>query len=118
MPTMTLAFDEMLAQVARRAIPAVNAPLMEPILDPRQGCEEGLLIESPLERVVLAGRDLPTLSPADVSQVRRMMIRARARRGLLCVPVWTAIPNPVMLLATLSRIEIIRLGAVTPGLTG
>jgi hypothetical protein len=82
---------------------------MEPLLDLERGSGDGFLIESSLERVVVVGQDRPILSLADVSYVRRMMIRARARRGLLYVPVWTTIPNPVRLLATLSKIEIIRL---------
>lgn len=110
MSTTTAAFGEVLTQVARRAVCSDDdESRMEPLLDPDRGREDGLLIESSLERVVVLGRDGPILSLADVSYVRRMMIRARARRGLLYVPAWTTIPNPVRLLATLSKIEIIRL---------
>jgi hypothetical protein len=84
---------------------------MEPLRDPSNGQEDGFLIESGCGRMVVTGRDEPVLSLADVSRVRQMMVRARARRGLLYVPVRTVVANPVMLLATLSKIEIVRMAA-------
>jgi hypothetical protein len=39
------------------------------------------------------------------------MTRAQARRALLYIPLSATVPNPVMLLATLSKVEIVRLTA-------
>jgi hypothetical protein len=112
-----VAFGEVLTQVARQAVCRDDdESRMEPLLDLDHGWGDGFLIESSLERVVVVGRDGPILSLADVSHVRRMMIRARARRGLLYVPVWTTIPNPVRLLATLSKIKIIQLAVESQAL--
>ncbi len=111
MPTTLARFEEVLPEIARKAVCGDDEPRMEPLLDPNGGRESGLLVETSLERVVVTGWGEPTLSLADVSHVRRMMIRVHARRGILCVPLWIVIPNPVMLLATLSKIEIVRLAA-------
>jgi hypothetical protein len=37
------------------------------------------------------------------------MIRVQARRGVIHVPAEMMIPNPVLLLATLSKIDIVRM---------
>jgi hypothetical protein len=39
-------------------------------------------------------------------------MRAKARRALLYVPIRTLVPNDVRLLATLSKIEVVRFSAV------
>lgn len=109
MPAQSLAFEDVLPRIPEKNVRHGSDSHVEVISDPSTGQEAGLLVESVFERVVIAKRDRPELSLEDISHVRQMIVRARARRGLLCVPVQATIPNPVMLLATLSRIEIIRL---------
>ena len=109
MLTPSIAFDDILPGIAAGSVGHDGNSRVEPIIDPANGREMGVLVESEFERVVIARRDQPEVSLEDVSGVRQMIVRARARRGLLCVPIEAVIPNPVMLLATLSRIEIVRL---------
>ena len=111
MPAPSLVFEDVLPRITEKTAGHDSESHVEIIHDPSNGQEAGLLVESEFERVVVAKREQPQLSLDDVSRVRQMIVRARARRGLLCVPLDATIPNPVMLLATLSRIEIIRLGA-------
>lgn len=111
MPATSMVLDEVLPYLAGRGVCQDAESRMEPLVDPNDGREAGLLIESPFGRLVVTKRDEPVLSLGDVSHVRQMMIRARARRALLYVPLQTTIANPVMLLATLSKIEIVRLAA-------
>jgi len=111
MPATSMVLDEVLPYLAGRGVFQEADARMEPLVDPRDGSEAGLLIESPFGRLVVTKRDEPVLSLGDVSHVRQMMIRAHARRALLYVPLQTTIANSVMLLATLSKIEIVRLAA-------
>ena len=111
MPATSMVFDEVLPHLADRGVCQDDESRMEPLVDPNDGREAGLLIESPFGRLVVTKWDEPVLSLGEVSHVRQMMIRARARRALLYVPLQTTIANPVMLLATLSKIEIVRLAA-------
>lgn len=111
MGASSLVFDELVSRMARKVLTGTRESRLEPILEGGSGRTEGYLVESSLERVVVVAREHDVLSLADVSAVRRGMIRAQARRALLYVPLTTIIPNPVMLLATLSRIEIVRLTA-------
>ena len=106
----SLAFEDVLPRIAEKGVGRDFDSHVEPLIDPSNGQQAGLLVESVFERVVVVKRDQPEVSLEDVSRMRQMIVRVRARRGLLCVPVDAMIPNPVMLLATLSRIEIVRLG--------
>jgi len=106
----SLAFEEILPRIAEKSLGRDVENHVEPLIDPNDGQQAGLLVESAFERVVVTKREQLELSLDDVRCVRQMLVQARARRGLLCVPVAATIPNSVMLLATLSRIEIVRLG--------
>ena len=109
MLTPSVAYEDVLPKIAASSVGHDVDSHVEPIIDPATGRELGLLVESELERVVIARRDQPEVALEDVSRIRQILVRVRARRGLLCVPIDAVIPNPVMLLATLSRIEIVRL---------
>lgn len=106
-----LVFDELVSQIARKAAVGIGESRTEPVMDQESGELEGVLIESPFERVLIFSQAQPTLSLSDLSRMRRLMVRAQARRALLYVPIATGIPKPVMLMATLSKIEIVRLAA-------
>ena len=82
---------------------------VERLPDREPGGHDGLLVQSALERVAVFTTRADELTLADVSALRRRMRDAQARRGLLCVPTNMRIPSPVMLLATLSKIEVIKL---------
>ncbi|MBI4401568.1 MAG: hypothetical protein HY581_08045 [Nitrospirae bacterium] len=114
MGTSGLVFDELVSQIASKAVAGVDESRTEPVIDRDNGRQDGLLVESSLERVVVFSRKQATLSLSDISHLRRMMARAQARRALLYVPLETTVSNPVMLLATLSKIEIVRLAAAAP----
>lgn len=111
MGTSSLVFDEVVSRMARKVLSGTRDSRLEPILEGSSGRMEGYLVESFLERIVVVAREQDVLSLADISAIRKNMIRAQARRALLYIPITTVIPNPVMLLATLSRIEIVRLTA-------
>jgi hypothetical protein len=108
---VSVVFDEVVSRMAQNVLTGIRDSRLEPILEDSSGRTEGYLVESTLERIVVVAREHDVLSLADISAVRRNMIRAQARRALLYIPITTTIPNPVMLLATLSRIEIVRLAA-------
>ena len=109
-----LVFDELMSRIARTGMGGVDESRTEPIIDRNNGQWNGLLVETSLERVAVFCRELESLALADVSQVRHTMIHAQARRALLYVPGKTTISNPVMLLATLSKIQIVRLAEEDP----
>jgi hypothetical protein len=111
MGASSLVFDELVSRMAQKVLTGARESRLEPILEGGSGRTEGYLVESSLERVVVVAREHDVLSLADISTVRRAMMRAQARRALLYIPLTTIIPNPVMLLATLSRVEIVRLTA-------
>ncbi|WP_447978204.1 hypothetical protein [Candidatus Nitrospira bockiana] len=75
-------------------------------LDAGQGIR-GILLELPLERVALFVWS-KELGLADVTALRKALLRAQARRALLFIPAGLAISSAVLLLATLSRIALIR----------
>ncbi len=104
-----LVFNEWVAQVATKAVTGLNGGRTEPILDQHKGEQAGLLVEAPLERVVVCGREQAALSLSDINEIKRVIARTQARRAILYVPADTSIPNPVALLATLSKIEIVRM---------
>jgi hypothetical protein len=114
MPVPSVILDEVLPHLASHGIHQDDEPRMEPLLDPGSGEEDGILLEAGFGRMVVVRRDEPVLSLRGVSHVRQMMVRARARRALLYVPLQTVVTNPVMLLATLSHIEIVRLAPAGP----
>ena len=109
MPASTLTFEDVLPRIAEKGVARDVDSHLELLVDPSNGQQAGLLVESTFERVVIAKHDQIELSLEHISRIRQMIVRARARRGLLYVPVDARISNPVMLLATLSRIEIVRL---------
>ena len=111
MGASSLVFDDLVAYVASKAVTGTDGAPVQPIVDKDNGKRTGLLVEAPLERVVVCGREQDVLSLADVNYVRRVIARSQARRAILYVPSDTDIPNPVMLLAKLSKIEIVRMAA-------
>lgn len=115
MATTSLVFEELVSQLASRAVAGLEESKVEPVIDRENGQQDGFLVELPLERVILVSREQQALSLSDVSHVRRVMTRAHARRAVLYVPVETTISNPVMLLATLSKIQIVHLTEAGPG---
>ena len=114
MGASSLVLDELMSRMASQALADVDESHLEPIFDRENGRQDGLLVESSLERVVVFAREQEALSLSDVSYVRRAMTRTQARRALLYVAAGTSIANAVMLLATLSKIEIVRLAEPAP----
>ena len=104
----TLVLDELVSQVADRTVGGSEGTRTEPILNPDSGQPEGVLMESLLERVAIFVRAQDSLSLDDVSHVRRSMARAQARRAYIYVLASTNVQKPIMLLATLSKIRIVR----------
>jgi hypothetical protein len=109
MQTPSLTLEEVLPSLGTKDGEAQPQSRVEILIDPSNGSQTGLLVESAFERVVVTKLDHPEVSLEDVSRMRHLLLHTRARRGLLCVPFDAVVPNPVMLLATLSRIEIVRL---------
>lgn len=105
----SLALDELGPHMEEQAPGVLAESRIEPVLDWDDWRGEGRLVESFLERVVVVTLNHDTLALSDISAMRRAMVRAQARRAILYVPLQTAISNPVMLLATLSKIQILRL---------
>lgn len=100
--------DEVVTRVFNRSVEEADQARIEPVVDPDSGQPEGMVLHTLLERVAVFVRAQETLSLADVSAMRRALARARARRGYLYVLSQTVIQKPVMLLATLSKIRIVR----------
>lgn len=100
--------DEVVAKVFSWSVEEAAEARMEPMVNPETGQPEGMVLHALLERVAIFVRAQETLSLADISAMRRALARARARRGYLYVLSHTAIQKPVMLLATLSKIRIVR----------
>jgi hypothetical protein len=108
MAVSEIVFQELVTQLASKSMADLDEPRMEPVINMENGQQEGVLLETSLERVAVFCHPKAELELADVAHVRRIMARVQARRALLYVPVETTIPNPVMLLATLSRIRVVR----------
>ncbi len=104
----TLVLDELVSQVAKRTVEGHHDGRVEPLSNPDTGESDGMLIESLLERVVMFVRAPGSLSLADVSHVRRSMARAQARPAYVYVPNRTNVQKQIMLLATLSKIHIVK----------
>lgn len=109
MSSRGLVLNEYVSKVAYQAVAKAGESTLLPIIDQQNGEPEGILVASSLERIVVCGREQAALSLVDVKAVQRTMVRVRARRAVVYVPAETMIPNPVMLLATLSKIDIVRM---------
>jgi hypothetical protein len=107
-----LVFGEAVSRLAGQGGGSGGESRLEPIIDGLSGRQRGLLLELPCERVAVFSRETPVLRLHDVSEIRKLLMRAKARRALLYVPIRTLVPNDVRLLATLSKIEIVRFSAV------
>jgi hypothetical protein len=110
MGASTFVVEELASRVASKLIGGSDESRITPIFNKDNPQCDGLLVEASLERIVVFGREQP-MCLSDIGQMRRIMARVQARRALLYVPTDLAIPNPIMLLATLSKIQIIRLTA-------
>lgn len=78
----------------------------EPIIE--DGIYHGMLVRSPLERVALFSWTRRDFTLFDLTCLRRALTRFQARRAVLYVPADLLIPSSFMLLATLSKIAIVR----------
>jgi hypothetical protein len=83
----------------------------EPIID--DGIYHGMLVRSPLERVALFSWRRINLTLSDITRLRQALTRFQARRAVLYVSADIQIPSSFMLLATLSKIAIVREESVT-----
>ena len=104
-------FGEAVARLAGQGSGLGSESRLEPIIDSLSGRQRGLLLESPFERVAVFSRETRELRLHDISEVRKLLVRAKARRALLYVPIHTVVHNDVRLLATLSKIEVVRFSA-------
>lgn len=104
-------FGEAIARLAGQGGGVGRESRLEPIIDSLSGRQRGLLLESPCERVAVFSKETPQLRLHDISEARKLLLRAKARRALLYVPIRTIVPNDVRLLATLSKIEVVRFSA-------
>ena len=103
--------EEVVSKVAHQSMPVDRDTRTSLLFNSETGETDGLLLESLLERVAVFVRAQDTLSLADVSSLRRTMAQGQARRADLYVLMSTTIQKPVMLLATLSKIRILRVEA-------
>ena len=78
----------------------------EPIIE--GGAYHGMLVRSALERVALFSWKRMILTLSDISHLRQAVTRFRARRAVLYVSSDLHIPTSIILLATLSKIAIVR----------
>ena len=78
----------------------------EPIIE--DGIYHGMLVQSPLERVALFNWKRINLTLSDITRLRRALTRFKARRAVLYVSADIQIPSSFTLLATLSKIAIVR----------
>lgn len=109
MSSRGLVLNEYVSKVAYQAVARAGESTLLPIIDQQNGEPEGVLVASSLERIVVCGREQAVLSLADIKTVQRTMTRVQARRAVLYVPAEMMIPSPVMLLATLSKIDVVRM---------
>lgn len=100
--------DQVVGKVLTAAVNGEEEARCEPIVNPGDGRPEGMVVQSPLERVAIFVKAQDALSLGDLSALRRSLARAQARRGYVYVLSQTAIQKPVMLLATLSNLRIVR----------
>ncbi len=83
----------------------------EPIIE--DGIYHGMLVQSPLERVALFNWKRVTITLSDITRLRRALTRFQVRRAVLYVSADIQIPSALTLLATLSKIVIVREEPVT-----
>ena len=83
----------------------------EPIIE--GGIYHGMLVQSSLERVALFNWRRINFTLSDITRLRQALIRFQARRAVLYVSADIQIPSSFMLLATLSKIAIVREEPVT-----
>jgi hypothetical protein len=114
MATYTPVFDEQLERISSQVASKLDGAQTGSLFDPDTGKREGILVSSFLENVAVFGHTGDALSLADVRHLHRAAVQAHARRAILCVPASTMIPNSVLLLATLSKIRIVRLEESEP----
>lgn len=106
-----LVLDEVVSRMAHHTVQREDGIKTVPLINADTGEPEGMLVDSLLERVAIFVRAQDSLSLADISALRRTLARAQARRAYLYVLMTTSIQKPVMLLATLSKIRIVRVEA-------
>ncbi|MEW6246731.1 MAG: hypothetical protein AB1555_08485 [Nitrospirota bacterium] len=114
MATSAPVVDEQLERISSEIAAKLDGGQTGALLDPDTGKREGILVSSFLENIAVFGHTGDALSLADVRHLHRTAVQAHARRALLCVPASTMIPNSVLLLATLSKIRIVRLEESEP----
>lgn len=73
-----------------------------------EGFYHGMLVQSPVERVALFSWKRMILTLSDISYLRQALTRCRAGRAILYVSADIPIPSAFMLLATLSKIAVVR----------
>lgn len=83
----------------------------EPII--ADGIYHGMLVRSSLERVALFYWRRLNLALSDITRLRQALTRFQARRAVLYVSADIQIPSSLTLLATLSKIAIVREDRVT-----
>ncbi len=103
-----MSFDDVSTHLEEQVSHAFTEARVGPILEWDDWRGEGVLVESFLERVMVVMLNHDALTLSDISAMRRTMMRLQARRAILYVPTQAAISNPVMLLASLSKIQILR----------
>ena len=111
MGASTLIVEELASRIASRLLGGAEESRITPVLNTVTHDCDGLLIDSPLERIMVFGRE-QAMSLADVSHMRRTIAKVQARRAFVYVPADCAIPKSIALLATLSKIQIVRLTAL------
>lgn len=108
MATSTLVSGELRSRLISKAANGAQEAHTERIVDETGHRTDGILISSLQERVAVFAHQSQNLALSDISRFRRLMARSQARRAILYVPPECAILQPVLLLATLSKIEIVR----------
>ncbi|MEP6888929.1 MAG: hypothetical protein ABI945_11510 [Nitrospirales bacterium] len=83
----------------------------EPIIE--DGIYHGMLVQSPLERVALFNWKRIHFTLSDITRLRQARTRFQARRAVLYMSADIQIPSSFMLLASLSKIAIVREEPVT-----
>ena len=73
-----------------------------------EGAYHGMLVQSPLEHVVLFSWKRIDLTLSDLTGLRHALTRVHARRAILYVSADVLIPSSFLLLATLSKIAVVR----------
>lgn len=114
MATSAPVVDEQLERISNEIAAKLDGGRTGALCDPDTGQQAGILVSSFLENVAVFGHTGDTLSLTDVRRLHRAAVQTHARRALLCVPTSTMIPNSVLLLATLSKIRIVRLQESEP----